>query len=283
MIQISGIPFQQSSTWINDSIESSIIQSMQAAPSIYSYQSINELLFELKLRKNIIESALAMNQGQAQFESFDKTRANPQYWEVTDDGGLQLKPGVKPSVAISDIFQNSAQYAFECATAILIIYYRAVLLTIGAQLFNQYFQDLYLYSWHSDSDLGIQVIDTSHFIPGDVVYFNNPEFHPETPWWRGENAVYLGNDSYFGHGIGIGSADQLIQALNDVRKPGSNQSAYLINSAIRPSFTHLMHLSTHPRSYQTYKVQLVVIHHNESSISLHRYVLYLNQFYNQRT
>ena len=41
-------------------------------------------------------------------------------------------------------------------TAKVIIYYHAVLNSIGEYLFNQLFQNLYLYSWHSDPDLGIQ-------------------------------------------------------------------------------------------------------------------------------
>src|SRR5699024_6217049 len=127
-------------------------------------------------------------------------------------------------------------YAFECATAIIVIYYHSVLSSIDEHLFNQLFPHLYFYSWHSDSDLGIQMIQTEHFLPGDVVYFRNPDFNPETSWWRGENAVVLEDGTYFGHGIGIRSAEQIIQTLNQARKPGSHQSAYLENIAKRLSF-----------------------------------------------
>ena len=64
MIQIAGMHFQQSGMWPSGSIESIIIQRMHEDPIVYSYQSIDELSFELKLRKNIIVSARAMNQGQ---------------------------------------------------------------------------------------------------------------------------------------------------------------------------------------------------------------------------
>ncbi|MEH6944482.1 protein-glutamine gamma-glutamyltransferase [Bacillus sp. JJ722] len=281
MIQISGVPFQQSGMWPTGSIESVIIQRMLADPSIHSYHSINELAFELKLRKNIIESAKAMNQGQAAFEVFENSRANPQYWQITKTGGFLLKPGIKSSMAIHDIYNNSSQYAFECATAILIIYYHAVLNTIGEYLFNQLFQNLYLYSWHSDSDLGLQTFDTNHFLPGDVVYFNNPDVDPEASWWRGENAVVLGDGTYFGHGIGIETTEGMIQALNKTRKPGAIQSAYLLNSAIRPSFNQLGKLSMLPQGNRTYKIQHPVIHHNKCSISLLRYFHYLNKVYTQ--
>ena len=164
MIQLSGMHFQQSSMWPSGSIESVIIQRMHEDPIVYSYQSIDELSFELKLRKNIIVSARAMNQGHAQFEIFANSRCNPQYWHLTDAGGFQLRYGVTPSDAIQDIYKNSSLYAFECATAKVIIYYHAVLNSIGEHLFNQLFQNLYLYSWHFDPDLGIQSIHTESFL-----------------------------------------------------------------------------------------------------------------------
>ena len=279
MIQLSGMHFKQSSMWPSGSIESVIIQRMHEDPIVYSYQSIDELSFELKLRKNIIASARAMNQGDAQFEIFENSRGNPKYWNLTVAGGFQLRYGVRPSDAIQDIYKKSSLYAFECATAIVIIYYHAVLNSIGEYLFNQLFQNLYLYSWHSDPDLGIQLIHTEYFLPGDVVYFNNPDVNPETSWWRGENAVVLGDGTFFGHGLGIGTAKQIIQALNKTRKPGSNRSAYLTNLVARPSFEHLARVSMLPRDYPAYKVPYVVIHHNESSISCDRYLFYLNMVY----
>lgn len=274
VIHISGMNFQQSSMWPSGSIERVIVQQMHEHPVVYSYQSLDELSFELKLRKNIIASARAMNQGYAQFEPFSKSRCNPEYWYLTNVGGFQLKHGVRPSDAIQDIYNNSVLYAFECATAKVIIYYHAVLNSLGEYVFNRIFQDLYLYSWHADPELGIQLINTDYFLPGDVVYFNNPEFHPETPWWRGENAVVLEDGAYFAHGVGIGTAEQMIQALNKARMPGSTQSAYLTNSVVRPSFKHLAKISMLSRNYMTYKIQHVVIHHNESSISGDRYRFY---------
>ena len=274
MIHISGMNFQQSSMWPSGSMERVIVQQMHEHPVVYSYQSLDELSFELKLRKNIIVSARAMNQGYAQFEPFSRSRCNPEYWYLTNVGGFQLKHGVMPSDAIQDIYTNSSLYAFECATAKMIIYYHAVLNTMGESLFNQVFQDIYLYSWHADPELGIQPINTNYFLPGDVVYFNNPEFHPETPWWRGENAVVLEDGAYFAHGVGIGTAEHIIQELNKARMPGSTQSAYLTTSVVRPSFKHLAKISMLSRNYMAHRIQHAVIHHNESSISGEWYRFY---------
>ncbi len=271
MIQLSGMPFQQGDQWSSGSIEHMIIQRMKEDTVVYSYQTIDELSFELKIRKNIILSARAMNQSKVQFERFLNSRCNPQYWNLTSTGGFLQRNEVKPSDAIKDIYTNSSQYAFECATAIVIIYYHAVLNVLGESLFNQYFPTIYLYGWFADPDLGIKVTYTTHFLPGDVVYFKNPDFDPETPYWRGENAVVLEDDMYFGHGLGIKTAEHMIDALNQARKAEPNQSAYLTNSVARPTFDHLAKLSNSQLGYSIPKHQRIV-HHNESSVPVDRYM-----------
>jgi protein-glutamine gamma-glutamyltransferase len=272
MIQLSGMPFQQSDMWLSGSIESMIIQRMIEDTVVYSYQSIGELSFELKLRKNIILSARVMNQSNVQFEIFANSRCNPQYWHLTSTGGFLLRHGVKPSDAIQDIYMNSSQYAFECATAKVIIFYQAVLNSMGESLFNQLFQNnIYLYSWQYDSELQIKAYYTDHSLPGDVVYFENPDFDPKTPHWRGENAVVLEDGTYFGHGLGIMTAEQIIHALNQTRKQGSKQSSYMTNIIGRPSFNHLAKLSMSQTGYLVHKYQQI-FHHNESSVPIDRYM-----------
>ncbi|WP_227939368.1 protein-glutamine gamma-glutamyltransferase [Alkalihalobacillus deserti] len=283
MIQLSEMPFEQSDMWPSGSVEKIIFQRMSEDPIVYSYQSIVELSFEIALRKQIMVSARAMKKSNVQFETFEKSRCNHYYWDLVNTGGFLLRPSVKPSDAIQDIYRNSSQYAFECATAMIIIYYHAVLNNIGDHVFNQLFQHIYLYSWHYDPDLRINSMNTDHLLPGDVVYFNNPDFHLETPWWRGENAVVLEDGTYFAHGLGIGTAEQIIHALNDSRNLGSNQSAYQTNLVTRPSFKDLAKFSMLPRGYIAYKIQHAVIHHNESSIPCDRYLFYLNKLYNQMT
>lgn len=280
MILVAGVSMNQTDIWPSDRIERIIVQQMQEGPIVYPYSSMEELSFEVKLRKNILASARTMNQSHSPFAVLKLSRCNPKYWLLTDVGGFQLRNDIKPSDALRDIYSNSSLYAFECATAIMIIYYHAVLNSIDESLFNHLFQNLYLYSWHSDPDLGIHNVKTRHFLPGDVVYFDNPDFNPETPWWRGENAVVLEDGTYFGHGVGIRNAEQMIQNLNHVRKPASTQSAYLRNFVTRPSFKHLEKYSLFPRSYITRNIQPIVILHNESSISYVRYLHYLNTVYN---
>jgi protein-glutamine gamma-glutamyltransferase len=274
MLQIAGRPFKQSDMWEPDSSELVIIKRMQEANVIYSYQTIDELLFELKLRKNIISSAKEMSKGKARFHTFANSRGNQKYWQISNAGGFLLRRGVNPSDAIKDIFINSSLYTFECATATIMIYYYAFLKLIGDTVFNRLFQNLYLYSWHLDSDFRIITFYGTHLLPGDVIYFNNPDVNPKTFWWRGENAVDMGDGTYFGHGFGIRPAKEFIEILNEKRRPGSRTSAYLTNLITRPDFKGLATILGYSREDKAYKHQHRVIHHNQPSISFAHYLYY---------
>jgi protein-glutamine gamma-glutamyltransferase len=78
----------------------------------------------------------------------------------------------------------------------------------------------------------------------DIVYFRNPDHAPSKPEWQGENAVMLGGDLFYGHGIGITTSEIIIDSLNEERVPGSNISAFLTNESIHPDFNYLQRLST---------------------------------------
>jgi protein-glutamine gamma-glutamyltransferase len=275
VLQVSGVPFNPYELNVG-SIEKMIIQQMAETAVLYSYPSIQELLFELTLRKNIIESGSEMNNSQAVFTTFQYAKCNDTYWTLTSAGGFLLKPIVSPSDAILDIYKNSSQYAFECATACIIVFYHSVLKSIGKSLFNSLFQNIYLYSWHADLDLGINTYYANHFLPGDVVYFRNPDFNPETSWYRGVNAVAMNDGGFFGHGIGILTAEKMIEFLNKQRRSGSSQSAYLTSLVTNPSFQRLSGLSFQ-RNHPTYKKQSLVCHHNKSSISFLHYLTYLQK------
>ncbi|GGF13424.1 protein-glutamine gamma-glutamyltransferase [Halobacillus andaensis] len=279
MIQVAGVPFQQNDIGTMDSREQMIIRQMLDSPAVYTYGSRNELIFEVKLRKEIVKSAELMNGSQVEFATFETTRSNPDYWLLSGYGALRLRPGVRPSAAIKDIFTNSDRYAFECAGAMLIIYYHAVLNVLGESNFNRIFPDLYIYSWHADSDLGLYPTYINRFLPGDVVYFDNPGFDPRAPQWRGENAIVVGKDLYFGHGLGIMTAKEMIETLNELRHPMSTQSAYLTNLVVRPSFRHLQQFAVTTRNGAVRKYQPAMILHDENSISYDRYRYFFSKVF----
>jgi protein-glutamine gamma-glutamyltransferase len=226
--------------------EIDILRSLIQTHLLNQYENITRLHFELKLRNSIIEAAILLNRSDVTYATFKNSYCNSAYWILQNDGGFKLRPNVSPSTAIRDIYMNGSQYAFECATAMVIVYYKAVLHTIEEEQFNRIFSDILLWDWHYDKDLGITTLKTNQFVPGDVLYFSNPDVDPQTPEWQGENAVYLEKDTYYGHGIGIKSAPEMIAALNAHRAPNSQVSAYLLDQATRPNFQYLSQFEAYP-------------------------------------
>lgn len=216
--------------------EAHIFEELQKSELPHYYQSWKQLKFELLLRRNIIEAARELDKSGAEFAVFYQSKFNEQYWTKTRSG-YKLRPNVLPSEAIEDIFKNGNKYSFECSTAIVIIYYYAVLKSINRAAFNLLFQNLLVWDWSYDEDLRIQTRVGTEFIPGDVLYFHNPDYL--NPVWIGENTVYLGSNSYFGHGIGIGTKEEIIRALNTLRKPNSKKSAYILSQYSRLDFPYL--------------------------------------------
>ncbi|MFB5660729.1 protein-glutamine gamma-glutamyltransferase [Alteribacillus sp. HJP-4] len=278
MIRVAGRPYTQNDLFPGGSTEAIILQRLMEDSDVHAYRSMDELIFEVELRRQIILSARALHDSDADFEVFIQSRGNPRYWNVSTTGVFRLQRGVLPADAIRDIFMNSSQYGFECATAMVIIYYDAVLKLLGDRKFNQIFPDLYLYSWHFDSDLGIQARNSTFHIPGDVVYFNNPDFNWSTPQWRGENAIVLEDGMYYGHGIGMKSAREMINELNQRRNPGSTISAYVTTQVTFPNFKHLARIMM-MRADAARKFQYVIIEHDECSIDFDRYIKYMHTTY----
>jgi protein-glutamine gamma-glutamyltransferase len=223
-------------------IERDILTKMDLSQGRYEYNSLNQLQFELKLRKNIVIAAKKLNEGDMSFTTFRKSVCNLDYWDRTKEGGFILKKGITPSDAIGDIAINSSKYGTECATAMVIIYYQALLSIFADKLFNKLFSEIHLMNWHyinsTLEDIGY-IIKRSDYLPGDRQYFNNPDVNPVNPEWQGENVINLGNAIYFGHGIGIENADEIISELDKFRIEKAKTSAYLLDSAARPDFKNL--------------------------------------------
>jgi protein-glutamine gamma-glutamyltransferase len=225
-----------------NSNEINIITKMDLSKKSYIYDSLDQLKFELKLRKNIAIAAKELDKSDISFKIFRKAKCNMDYWELTKEGGFLLKNGVKPSDAMKDISINSSKYGTECATAMIIIYYQALINIFPEKLFNESFPKIHLMNWHYMNrvleNAGVLRKRSDYFM-GDRRYFTNPDVDPVKPEWQGENVIYLGNGIYFGHGIGIANADEIIRVLNKYRIKGAKKSAYLLDSAARLDFKAL--------------------------------------------
>lgn len=217
-------------------IQKEIYLALENSSEVHQYDTQQEFAFDLQLRTNIIKAAKDLQKSEAKFAPFQTSKFNPKIWTKIKYGYL-LNSLILPSDAINDVFENSKEYAFECSTAIVIIYYRAVLQSISLSYFNTLFQRLLVWDWNYDRDLGIITKKGTSFIPGDVVYFYNPDF--EHPVWMGENAVFLGDNQYYGHGIGIQTEDGMVKALNTLRKKNATKSAYLLSQHSRLNYKYL--------------------------------------------
>lgn len=244
MIRIAGV-MQNYNTLIRDyipgSVKATTIHIKASSNTIYDFSSLDEMHFELNLRNSIVKEARKLNNSRFAFEVFKSSRCNTDYWERTSKGGFLLKRGVEPYNAIRDILINSSKYATECATAIVIVFYLGLTDVMPRELFNSLFGGLYLKEWsHLDTDLGIHSERiVRDILPGDCRYFRNPEVNPETPEWQGENVIVMGFGAFYGHGIGITTADGIIRALNRNRRSGSTKSAFLLPQATRPDYKYL--------------------------------------------
>lgn len=245
MIIVSGKPFDISTIldhYSEDSVQRQVLNKMSSNGQKYEYDTLSQLEFKLDLRNEAINAAVALNNSDLSFAGFHDSKCNPDYWERTDNGGFLLVEGVSPGDAITDIFINGGEYATECATAIQIVYYKALLSVYGETLFNEQFPNIYLMNWDIREplleELGIPR-KVSDILIGDRGYFINPDVNPKTPEWQGENVIVLPDSLYYGHGIGIGTADEIIKALNANRKDGATRPAYLLDSVSRPDFKKL--------------------------------------------
>lgn len=213
-----------------------IFRELQKSPFPHYYQFPRELLFELLLRENIIKAARKLSKSGAEFSIFGTSKFNPVYWTKTMRG-YALNRNVESDDAIEDIFNNGKEYSFECSTAIVILYYYAVLQSINRNAFLHLFPNLLVWDWSYDDDLRIITREGNEFIPGDVVYFNNPDYaHPA---WIGANTVLLENDEYFGHGLEIGTKKEIIKQLDTLRTENATRSAYLLSQYSRLDFNYL--------------------------------------------
>jgi protein-glutamine gamma-glutamyltransferase len=210
-----------------------ILYVMASNQEVYIYQTEDQLRFDLQARVSLILSCIELFNSGIQFRTFKSSYCNTVFWERTELGGFQLKRGMPPSSGIRDIFTNGTKYGTECATAMIMIIYKALLDLYSEDTFNRLFKDLLLYTWDYDKVLKLITKNSRDIIPGDLVYFKNPHVNPETIEWQGENAIYLGDNLYYGHGAGVKTKKQIIDTLNSRRFPKAFLSAYLTDLITR--------------------------------------------------
>ena len=248
MITIENIPLDLSriiNEYPENSIGYEVLNLLSDSDNIHEYQSLGEMNFEIKMREEIVLAALALNESRMDFAIFREVRGNEVYWNITREGGYMLKSNVKPSKGITDIFLNGQLYATECATAMVIVYYKALVEVMGEAVFDQLFTKIHMMNWHYIdrrlTEIGYMQ-EVEDYLPGDRRYFANPDVDPKNPQWQGENVIDLSKKLYYGHGMGIKDSKNVIATLNRTRKPNATKSAYLMEKVGIPDFKSLYKL-----------------------------------------
>jgi protein-glutamine gamma-glutamyltransferase len=196
---------------------------------------------DLAFRQAVVNAACALAAGGADFSASDKTdKVNSHYWGLGYGGKMSARKFMadgtlgKPSEALNDIFMNGKQYAFECATAMMVIYHKAILDHVGAKAFDAMFSDpgmLNFFRWERKDQDFVDVERLVHkpvpLHPGSHYYYENPDASPENSAFRGENVIYLGNGRFYAHGV-IGKSGtyvvtekELLKSLSSLRRRGS--------------------------------------------------------------
>lgn len=224
------------------SIEGRLLKAMHESRETYRFRDLNDLNFELLFRRETVNAARELNKSGLSFAVFRKSRCNENYWDRTPNGGFRLKRGVKPHAAINDIRINGRKYATECATAMVIVYYLALLNIFKKEQFDELFADIYLMNWSTLDPLLAKAgkpIKVTDILIGDRAYFANPDVNPKTPELQGENVIVMPGNLYYGHGVGITTGERIIRMLNSNRREGATQSAHLLGKAGRPDYKSL--------------------------------------------
>jgi hypothetical protein len=207
---------------------------------------------DLVFRQRVVEAAHDLAAGGAQFSpSHQSDKVNSALWTMGYGGKIQARKFLpndqlgKPSAALQDIFDNGNAYAFECATAMMVIYHKAILDHIGADKFDALFSQprmLSFFRWSIEDEDYTKVkklVEDDKIIkqppkPGAHYYFLNPDASDENSAFGGENVLYLGDGTYYAHGI-VGDSgsyivteDEIMATLSALRKPGATTKPHRI-------------------------------------------------------
>ena len=204
---------------------------------------------DLAFRAAVVKASKDLAESGASFAGTSKQdKVNLELWTQGYGGKMQVRKWLnegeigKPSVALRDIFKNGDQYGFECATAMMVIYHKAILDHIGDEAFDRLFTEprhLKFFRWSIEDDDFIDVKRLAHvpskLKPGSHYYYKNPGADPKNSAWGGENVIYLGDGQFYAHGIRGASGNfvvteqEILDTLRGLRSPDSTQEPHRID------------------------------------------------------
>lgn len=197
---------------------------------------------DLVFRARVVQAAYDLAASGASFSGARDTDAvNTAHWRLDVAGEMHVRKWLpdgtigSPAKALTDIFQNGDKYGFECATAMMVIYHKAILDHVGAKRFDEMFTEprmLGFFRWSIEDDDYVDVKKLSHrrakLMPGSHYYFANPGAEKGSAW-GGENVIYLGDGLFYAHGVVGARGDyvvtekEIVDTLASLRRPGSRE------------------------------------------------------------
>ncbi|MFH1809672.1 MAG: hypothetical protein ABIJ09_13075 [Pseudomonadota bacterium] len=204
---------------------------------------------DLVFRKHVVDAAYALAAGGASFSGHHSTdKVNKTLWTMGYGGKMAVRKFMpdgsigKPSAALRDIFENGQQYGFECATAMMVIYHKAILDHIGDAAFDKLFSEprmLAFFRWDIEDsdfkDVKRLTMKPMPLVPGSHYYYKNPDASDANSAFGGENVIYLGDGKYYAHGcVGdegtyIIDEKDLMRTLSALRRPGATAMPFRID------------------------------------------------------
>jgi hypothetical protein len=198
----------------------------------YEYEGPGELWNDLTIRLRIIEAAAAFNAKGHGFAGDDLANIKgSKHWERQDVAliipmgdkkvlvpGIVWKRGPKSSLseAVDELYSKKGSY--DCASAISVIVLKAFTESYKS-VRKEFLKEERMvviaggYTFPTDPSPSKDMITVKDkvLIPGDICYFFNPG--SKRGVWLRENAIYLGDGRFFGHGIGIKSYQEMAGTL----------------------------------------------------------------------
>lgn len=201
------------------------------------------LVDRVKIGAAFIGAAEDMDTAKHGFALIEDQTFNEKYWTANGGGTFELKTGMSPSAALDDIFSSPSAYKFECATALVIVQYKAMRDLLGARDFDCVCAGLRIGPWQTEAtldratslsgngDVEATPARRATLRAGDYGYFKNWDVSDagRDAGWQGENVISLGGDRFYGHPFGIADGKSIVEHLNSQRRVGSTRSASFLD------------------------------------------------------
>jgi protein-glutamine gamma-glutamyltransferase len=196
-----------------------------------------------RIGQAMVKACEDMDRAKHEFALIKDQTFSSTFWEGEGGGTFHIKPGVRPSDALKDIFANPAAYKFECATALVIVHEKAMLDLVGEADFDRLCPKLRIGPWETDDTFVEHVRSEGSALreasrdrrrtlrAGDYGYFKNWQVSDEgrDAGWQGENVIALGDGRFYGHPFGITDEKTIVDHLNAQRRFGAWKSAGLLD------------------------------------------------------